>query len=415
MKLSQFNILLLTVPFFFISSIYSVEGKTIDNQKASNDMYKEYIDYLDKVYDTMDKNYYKDVSRESYNQFLDKFKTEIYVQLKKEGKSNDYIRWRSASYMIQDLRMKEDIFSEFYPPKPAQEYKQSALGQKIDLGIEGKLEKEGFRVAFVEPRSDAYVEGLREKDLVVAINGKSVVDLDETTVKEMLVPLAETKVLLRYKDTANVFKEITVVSKEYFKQQLFMMPIKVPGIYGLEVQHFNRKTFEDMFRHFKFFRQHGSMGGLILDFRNNPGGPPLAAVDIASFFLKPGEDFAYFQRKGQSKEMLTIPGVAPQYFYDGPIVVLINKASGSASELFSGVLQKKKRAVLMGENSAGQVMLKSMFPIDDQSMVLLVTAQGKHPDGSVFSFDGITPDTRFDSKDTDKMLESAIKYLQSAR
>jgi C-terminal processing protease CtpA/Prc len=60
--------------------------------------------------------------------------------------------------------------------------------------------------------------------------------------------------------------------------------------------------------------------------------------------------------------------------------------------LFSGVLQDRERALLMGENSAGQVFLKSMFHFDDESMVLLVTARGHYPDGKVFSFDGLNPD-----------------------
>ncbi len=377
-------------------------------------VYQEYIDFFEKVYQTMDQNYYKEISRDTLLQFVEKFKTTIYPQLKDEGKSNDYIRWRSASYLIQDLKTKEDIFSEFYPPKPAEKYQQAALGQKIDLGIEGKMTLTGFEVKFVEPRSDAYVQGLREKDVIVKIDQRDVLQLEESAVNGLLTPLAGAKVTLGYNERGSIYKEIQVVSQEYFKQQLFMMPMKIPGIYGLEVQHFNRKTFEDMFRHLKYFHQHGAIQGLILDFRNNPGGPPLAACDIASFFIKPGEDFAYFQRRGDPKSMLTVPGVPPQFYYDGPMVILVNKGSGSSSELFAGVLQNRKRATLMGQNSAGQVMLKSMFSLDDGSMILLVTAQGKHTDGSVFSFEGITPDVCFEENESDKMIEYAEKYLMSA-
>jgi C-terminal processing protease CtpA/Prc len=104
-------------------------------------------------------------------------------------------------------------------------------------------------------------------------------------------------------------------------------------------------------------------------------------------------------------------GVIKELKYDGPIVILINKGSGSATELFSGVMQKQRRAVLMGQNSAGQVMLKSMFHFDDESMVLLITARGHYPDGSVFSFGGLNPDRFVQNDEEDKIINYATEYL----
>ena len=149
--------------------------------------------------------------------------------------------------------------------------------------------------------------------------------------------------------------------------------------------------------------------GLILDLRGNPGGPPLAAQEISGFFLNPGEEFAYFQKKGQPKASLDVPVVPEQYRYTGPLVILVDKGSGSSSELFSGVLQRRKRAVLMGTNTAGQVMLKSMFNFKDGSMVLLVTSRGHFPDGNTFSFQGLTPDY-YVSKNQEKSILKAAAF-----
>lgn len=376
------------------------------------DSYQGYIQYFEKVYDTMDKNYYQPVSRDIFNQFVDKFKTKIYNQLQKTGKSDDFVRWRSASLLIQDLKSEEDVFSEFYPPKPAEEFKQAALGVKMDLGIEGELTEGGFKATLVEPRSDAYEKGLRIDDIILKIDKKDIKKLKEGEIKELLNPLIESKVLLEYfssQDKLN--KQVEIVSKEYFKQTVFMVPVKTPLIYCLEIRHFNQKTSDDLFRYINFFRQHGPMKGLILDLRGNPGGPPLAAREISSFFLTPGEKFAYFQRKGEVQDMLDVPFIPPQYHYDGPIVILINKGSGSAAELFSGVLQSRGRAILMGTNSAGQVMLKSMFDLEDKSMVLLVTARGHKPDGSVFSFNGVVPDRFFKDGENIDWVDYATQYL----
>jgi len=388
-----------------------MEHKT-EPTKSEKDIYQGYIDFFEEVYKTLDKNYYQAVNRESFDKFIEKFNSKIYSQLKSENKSNDYIRWRSASFLVKHLKTEEDIFSEFYPPEPAKEYQASALGVRRDLGIEGKLADEGYKVVKIEPRSDAYQKGLRLNDVITKIDQSVLKDLTEEKIKELLSPLADSTVKLSYMSADQaVEKEIEVVSKEFFQQMIFIKDTAVAHIYCLELKHFNQKTSEDMFRFLQYFKSLGSVKGLILDLRGNPGGPPLAAREIASFFLPAGEEFAYFQKKGQPKSMLDVPAIPQEYHYDGPMVILIDEKSGSSSELFSGVLQKRKRAVLMGQNSAGQVMLKSMFHFDDGSMVLLVTARGHHPDGSTFSFKGVVPERYVRPEEHLDLVEYATKYL----
>ncbi|MDP8213498.1 MAG: S41 family peptidase [Candidatus Zapsychrus exili] len=100
-----------------------------------------------------------------------------------------------------------------------------------------------------------------------------------------------------------------------------------------------------------------------------------------------------------------------KFKYSGPLAILINEGSGSASELFSGVMQKRGIAALMGENSAGQVLLKSMFDLEDGSMMLLVTGRGHHPDGSVFSFRGLSPNRYFGAEEDRNIIDYATMYL----
>ena len=374
--------------------------------------YKQYADFFEKVYQTMEENYYQPIDHQAYEHFLQQFQEKIYAQLKQEGKSVDYVRWRSAAILVENLRSAEDIFSAFYPPAPAKQYEKTALGKKVDLGIEGQLIPSGFVTTQVEPRSDAYEEGLRISDLIVQVNDQEIASLDEDKIKDLLNPLIDTSVRLTYVDAKQKVKhEINVVSKEYFKQTVFMKPVPVPGIYCLEVQRFNKNTAEDILRFLVYIRGHDALKGLILDLRNNPGGPPLAARELSSFFLPGGEDLAYFQKRGQPKAMLDVPVIPQEYKFEGPMVILVNKDSGSASELFSGVMQRRHRAVLMGTNTAGQVMLKSMFNLDDGSMVLLLTARGQHPDGSTFSFRGVQPDRYVDENEQDEILKYAAGYL----
>ena len=94
------------------------------------------------------------------------------------------------------------------------------------------------------------------------------------------------------------------------------------------------------------------------------------------------------------------------------MVILVNKESGSASELFSGIMQQYGRAVLIGTNTAGKVLLKSMFNFDDGSMLLLVTARGYLYNGAVFPFNGLTPD-HIVSDDKMDLIRLAANYLKA--
>jgi carboxyl-terminal processing protease len=380
--------------------------------QSQDETLQEYIGFLEEVYQKMNENYFQPVSRERFDQFIETFKTKIYAQLKDTGKSIDFIRWRSANLMVEKLRDPQDIFSTFYPPKPAKEYEETALGIRFDLGIEGNLTDEGFVTSKVEPRSDAYAHDMRPGDIILQIAKAKVNKLTQEEIVELLTPLEGSEVKIKFKDMdKNQVRDILVKSQEYFKQTVFLVPTKAPGVFCLKIERFNRKTGEDLTVHLKFIKEHAPVNGLILDLRGNPGGPPLAAREIASFFLPGGSEFAYFQKRDQPKASLDVPTIPEPFKYDGPIAILVDEKSGSSSELFSGILQKQKRAVLIGQNTAGQVFLKSMFHFDDESMLLLVTARGHHPDGSVFSFEGLTPDRRIEEAESADPIDLASAYF----
>ncbi len=403
---------LVLFPLLAESKKSSVDKKSRAKKEMADKTYQEYLDYFEEVYKTMEENYYKLVERKDYERFLEVFNSKIYPELISTGKSIDYVRWRSASKMIEFLKDKEDVFSELYPPKPAKEYEQTALGKRVDLGIKGKVIPQGYEVTFIEPRSDAFEKGLRENDLIIALGDKNIKDLPEEEINKLLEPLEGSITAIKYFRAIDKSpSEIKVESKEYFKQSVFEIPIPAKGYFGLQIERFNRKTGEDVFRFMEFFKKRGPMNGLVIDLRNNPGGPPLAARELSSFFLPGGDDFAYFKNKGEPKGMLDVPTIPNEYKYDGPIVILINNKSGSAAELFSGIMQRRKKAVLMGQNSAGQVMLKSMFNFKDESMLLLITARGSHPDGMVFPFSGLVPDRFVSEQEEDMLLKDAVGYL----
>jgi carboxyl-terminal processing protease len=307
---------------------------------------------------------------------------------------------RSGAFLVDFLKTPDDRFSALFPPQAAKEFEQEVLGVRVDLGIEGTLCEQGFCVDFVESRADAFEKGLRPADIIVKINNLGLKKMTLEKIQKLLTPEMNTMVKLEYvRPESQGTMTMNVQSKEYFKETVFPITIPYEGIFGLEIRRFNRMTAEDLSRYLFIIKQQKNIG-LILDLRGNPGGPPLAAREIVSFFLEPEKNFAYFQRKGDERNYLDVPRIPDEYRYHEPIIILVNQESGSASELFSGVMQKEGRALLMGTNTAGQVFL-------------LVTARGHFPSGEAFDFNGLTPQYRMDNNGID-LVYFAAGYLLGA-
>ena len=395
-----------------VSSATSVDAVLPAKLPVHRTIREECLAYFEELYRKMDENYFFEVRRSDYDRFIKAFDEKIFPSLLLEGKSNDYVRWRSTAYLVDFLKQPDDVFSRFLPPKPAQKFAQEVYGQKIDLGIEGRWEPPGFAVTFVEPRSGAYELGLRENDLIMRIDDAEVLTLGEEQVRARLVPLAGSKVKLDFIDALRRQPHVIVpVSKEYFKQTVFLRETGVPDVYCLNIQKFNRESNEDMGRFLPFLAAKKPKG-LVIDLRNNPGGPPLAALMISAFFLPNNELFAYFEGRHKPRSELVIPRLPEQYHYDWPMVILVNSGTGSASELFSGVMQARRRAVVIGRDTAGQVLLKSIFDMSDGSSFAMVVARGHFPDGRAFPFDGVKPNEYVpDDIPADAMISNAAKYL----
>jgi carboxyl-terminal processing protease len=406
MSVKMSCLLLFAASFCAFSLPVSADPTTI------NADYKQYTDYFEKVYQIFEQNYYLPPDRSVYDHFLKKFNSNIYAQLKGEGKSDDYVRWRSAWYLVDALKSKDDKFTGFWPPKPAQKFQQEVMAQKIDLGIEGKKNDIGFLVTHMEPHSDAYEKGLREGDIILQIDGQSVKPMTEKDIEGKLTPVVKTKAKLSYLSAETKMQAvIEVLCKEYFKQTVLLHQVPVDGVFCLEITHFNEMTGPEFEKYLEWIEaQHPK--GLVIDLRGNPGGQVGGAVQISSFFLKQGEEFAYFQKRNIPKYSLSVPVIGPQYEFNGPVVILVDDGTGSAAELFSGVMQFRGRAVVLGTNTAGQILLKNIFPIgSDGSTIGLVVARAHYPDGSLFGFDGITPNKIISDAPKDGLINLAATFI----
>ena len=153
---------------------------------------------------------------------------------------------------------------------------------------------------------------------------------------------------------------------------------------------------------------------IIFDVRNNPGGSLTASVRIASEFLPDGLVLRT-QSPDEEREYEVRPGGAATD-PDIEIVVLVNRASASASELVSAVLQERKRATIIGEPTFGKNTVQQRFDVSKGGALSLSIARWVTPEGRDSGVFGVRPDLEppeSQDTDTDGALEFALEYLRS--
>src|SRR5580698_1965507 len=119
--------------------------------------------------------------------------------------------------------------------------------------------------------------------------------------------------------------------------------------------------------------------GLVLDLRDNPGGVVQAALEAASYFLKPGQKILSVKGRSSEEQTVDVPKTASPYLF--PLAVLVNAKSASASEILTGALQDHDRAVVIGEPSFGKGLVQNVFTLTGNTALALTTAFYYTPSG----------------------------------
>jgi carboxyl-terminal processing protease len=289
-----------------------------------------------------------------------------------------------------------DPHSVYMPADSFKEMQVSTTGSFGGLGIEITI-KDG-RLTVISPIEDtpAFRAGIKPGDHIALIDGVPTRDLTiNDAVKRMRGP-KDTKVTLtilrKGTDKPLVFplvRDIILVKSLRFRTL-------EPGYGYLRIMQFQSRTGVDLAAALETLKKEngGTLQGLILDLRNNPGGLLDQAVSVANHFVGDRPDNAlivYTRGRDESSRHdfnASVGEKEPPY----PMVVLINGGSASASEIIAGALQDHGRAVIMGTTSFGKGSVQSIMGLPDNAGLLLTTAKYYTPKGRSIQAKGIIPD-----------------------
>lgn len=310
-----------------------------------------------------------------------------------------------------------DPHSEYFAPKDKTNFDIAVTGRLEGTGAQIG-EKDGqIMVAYIVPGSASHrqgelkagdiiqrvaqgaaepvaVEGMRQDKVVQLIRGKKGTEV-RLTVKK---PDGSVKVI-------PIIRDIVVIEETYAQSAIIndggkkIGYILLPSFYADFNRNGGRNSGQDVRDELDKLKAQG-VQGVVLDLRFNGGGSLYDAAEMAGLFV-PGGPMVQVKSRQRAAEVVSDPDSKTQY--DGPLVVLVNRYSASASEILAGAIQDYKRGVIMGNTTYGKATVQRVFELDDMMNPelaafkpfgsLKMTIQKYYRvTGSSPQFKGITPD-----------------------
>lgn len=313
-----------------------------------------------------------------------------------------------------------DPFTRFMDPDSYK--KMSEENKGVFAGIGAQLEVNKKDEVFVKeplPRTPAFRAGIKARDVILAVDGKSIKNIDILEVVKKIRGPAGTKVRLTLArpGVAKPFDKVIVREQVEFPMVKSNMADEKAKIGYVRLYQFNEMSDERLDEALtKLETQH--IKGLVLDLRSNPGGLLNVAVDIASRFLESGPVVIIQERGGQRNPCYVKEDKHDHKRY--PLAVLVDKSSASASEIVSGAIKDDGVGTLVGTTTFGKGRVQTILPLPDLSAVAITTAKYLTPKGTDIHKKGIAPDIEIEAAEdldptdpkTDNQLAAAVEVVK---
>jgi len=292
---------------------------------------------------------------------------------------------------IQGMLRSLDPHTVFMTPEEFKAMQEDTSGNFGGVGIE--LGQRDGQLLVISPIDDtpAARAGILPGDRIFGIDGEPTENMDVMEASRRVKGVPGTKLTLTVdRDDFEKPKDFILI-----RERIHVNPIEqalpLPGYGLIKIRSFQERTeryLADALRDLKG-KSGGTLKGLVLDLRNNPGGLLVQAVRVADRFIPDGVIVETRGRGGQVETDYAHQQGTEAFI---PVVCLINGGSASASEIVAGALQDHGRAVIMGTRSFGKGSVQTVLELKDGSGLKLTIARYYTPKHRSIQEHGIVPD-----------------------
>ncbi len=201
------------------------------------------------------------------------------------------------------------------------------------------------------------IAGMRLEKVIKLIKGKKGTKV-RLTVKKVDGTITEISIVRDKFEIEETFAKSTIITSDGKKYGL----IQLPKFYEDFGDKSNRNAFTDMKKEVEYLKNQ-KVEGIIVDLRNNGGGSLRTVVDMMGLFIKQGP---VVQVRSKSGVRNVLSDRAQDVFWDGPLTVLVNSYSASASEIFAAAIQDYNRGLVIGSKQTfGKGTVQNLFDLND--------------------------------------------------
>lgn len=398
MKLKHVVISLLLILILVIFN--SVFMKTLikaNTYFASQSLYNNEVVQPQKLFDRTWKIVYKEYYDSDLNhQNWTRWKTHYQGKIKTDDDAKVAIDTMVASL--------NDPYTRFMSKKDFEDLTTSITSKIYGIGVNIYSNSGKIEVFNVIPATPADFAGLKQGDIIIAVDGKETNGMNVSEVATLVRgPENSVVELTILRDSKKITKKI---KRKEIKIKNVKSSVLDNHIGYIQIVSFMGGTTPNEFM--EALENTKNTDSIIIDLRGNTGGLLDNAVFIANMFIDNGEIVEIIYRNGYKK---SINANNTPKLLDKPVVVLVNGASASASEILSGALKDYKKAKLVGKKTFGKGLVQKVVPLPNQTGLNVTIAKYLTPKGTDINKLGIKPDIEV-GNEFDFYLNNSKKDIQ---
>jgi carboxyl-terminal processing protease len=331
--------------------------------------------------------------------------------------SMQQVTWGAIRGALSTL---DDPHTTFLEPQPRQREKEDLSGRFGGIGAYVTQSEDGKIILDPMPDLPAAKAGIQKGDVLTQVDDTKITS--DLTVDDVVNLIrGEIGSIVRLTLVRQGVDEPIVVEVE--RQEIpspsveWRMLDGAEGVGYARITIFSGRTAAELKDAIQQLKDQG-MTSLVLDLRGNGGGLFDAAIDVASEFLSDGPVLVQLE-KGGNEQVFTVRGHGT--FTEGRLALLVDGGTASASEIVSGALQDRGRAVLIGQKTYGKGSVQSVFDLSDGSSVHITSAKWLTPSRNLIDGQGLWPNFEVAITDDDRsqgrdpQLQRAIDYLTTGQ
>ncbi|WP_224243937.1 MXAN_5808 family serine peptidase [Hyalangium gracile] len=301
------------------------------------------------------------------------------------------IEYAAINGMLSTL----DPHSVLLRPELYREMKLSTKGEFGGLGFVIQMREGNLTVVKVLPKTPAHRAGIQKDDQIKKIGEESTVNMDLNEAVSKLRGPVDSKITITVERKGWDKPHVMTLSRATISIESVQHKLLAHNVGYVRLKNFQGNTTRDLEAALADIRKQaeakgGTMKGLVLDMRGNPGGLLEQAIQVSDTFISNGVLVATV---GLSDKLREEKRARAQEGEDAfPIAVLVNSGSASASEIVAGALKNLNRAVIIGRQTFGKGSVQVLYDFPDDSALKLTIAKYLTPGDVSIQEVGIIPD-----------------------